>query len=119
MKKCIYLLVCVLLLSACGSKEFEGKNPKEAKVGIENEIVTITLPDSAPYFWLEKVNDESVEYSKLYFQFDKDTQGYIYKTDLADWKPINTKEPIKMGQVNISVGEKIVITYPSGTWAFP
>ena len=119
MKKMTVLIACIAILSACGPQEFQGKNPKDAKIEIENKVVTITVSMATPYFWLEKVNDESVEISQLYFKFDEDGESYLIKTDLEDWKPVSLDKPLDIGKVHITAGEKIVITYPSGTWAFP
>lgn len=127
-KKIIYILLAVMLLAACGPSEDAGteelhgrKNPKEAKVKVENGMVTITIPKRTSYFWLEKVDDDSVPYDKLYVKFDPAASAFIFQTNLDDWQPLvledNTAE---MGKVKITFGEKeIVITYPSGTWAFP
>jgi len=122
MKKALCFLVLVLVLAACSpAQDFQGKNPKDADVVIENGVVTITISISTPYFRLQKVKDDSVSYAEIFFQYDSEEGGFVYRTDLDEWKPVPPDEDkISMGQVVIEVGEKdIVITYPSGTWAFP
>jgi len=129
LRRIIYILLAVMFLSACGSsgdagdeEELHGrKNPKEAKVEVENGTVTITIPARTSYFWLEKVDDDSVPYDRLYFKFDPAASAFLFQTNLDDWQPVvlddNTAE---MGKVKITFGEKeIVIAYPSGAWAFP
>ena len=114
MKKALCFLVLVLVLAACSpAQDFQGKNP--------NGVVTITISISTPYFRLQKVKDDSVSYAEIFFQYDSEEGGFVYRTDLDEWKPVPPDEDkISMGQVVIEVGEKdIVITYPSGTWAFP
>lgn len=122
MKKALCFLILVVVLSACTpAQDFQGKNPKDADVVIENGVVTITISISTPYFRLQKVKDDSVSYAEIFFQYDSEEGGFVYRTDLDEWKPVpQDEDKISMGQVVIEVGEKnIVITYPSGTWAFP
>jgi hypothetical protein len=116
------LLFFGLLLSACASEsEFQGRNPKTADVEIGDGQVVITIPTSTPYFHLEKVQDDSAEFSQIFFRFDSEADVYLIRTDLKGWEPIPPEEDtIPMGQASIVLTEDaITITYPSGTWAFP
>lgn len=116
-------LVLGSLLSACttAESEFQGRNPKTADVEIGDGQVIITIPTSTPYFHLEKVVDDTAEFSQIQFRYDSEANVYLIRTDLAGWQPVPVAEdPIQMGQVSIALTEKeITITYPSGTWAFP
>ncbi len=128
-KKLICALIVMLLLSACGPQEFAEdvqepvgrKNPKNPDVAVVTGFVTIKIPGHTPFFWLEKVSDDSVPYSKIYFKFDLDDGKFYYQTNLEDWQLVVTVDGnLIMGQVEIVFGDKeIMITYPSGTWAFP
>jgi hypothetical protein len=115
------VLVLGVFLSACAPDEFQGKNPKTADVKIENNVVTIMIPTSSPYFWLQKVNDDSVDYEQIFFRYDSNENQYFFRTDLDEWQPISPDEDsFVMGLVLIEINEKeITITYPSDTWAFP
>lgn len=122
MKKFLLLLTVSWMFAACSaSSDFQGKNPKDAEVLIENGTVTIQISRSTPYFWLEKVNDDSVEYTRLYFRHDEEEGGFVYRMDNGDWLPVEKdREELAMGQVKITIREReILIVYPSGTWAFP
>lgn len=128
-RKIFYALVIFLLLSACGSQQYAddsadthgSKNPKDAKVSIENKVVTIKIPGHTTYFWVEKVSDDSVQYDKLYFKYDTVEGKFFYQTNLADWQAVVLKDnSVEMGQVKVVFAPKeITISYPSGTWAFP
>lgn len=122
MKKFLLLFTMFWTLAACSaSSEFQGKNPKDADVQIENGTVTIRISRSTPYFWLEKVNDGSVDYTRLYFKYDEEEGGFVYRMDGGDWLTVEKeREELALGQVLVTIGEReIVIVYPSGTWAFP
>ncbi|MDP1715005.1 MAG: membrane lipoprotein lipid attachment site-containing protein [Anaerolineales bacterium] len=120
MKRVICFFVLMLILSACAPAEFQGTNPKDAKVEIVDGVVTIRISASTPHFWLEKVNDDSVAYNRIFVKIDSDQKNFLYKTDLEDWQMIPMDEKIiRMGQVQITLEDGILITYPSGTWAFP
>src|SRR3989304_7000034 len=118
MKKIIYLLIILIFLSACTpAEEFQGrKNPKIAEVLIENEVVSIKIPRSTPYFWLQKVKDDSVPYQELFFKYDPEEGKFFFQTNLDDWQPVAADEnKIEMGQVLVAFEEReITITYPSG-----
>jgi hypothetical protein len=90
-------------------------------VTIENDLVTIKLPRRTSYFWLEKVSDDSVQYQTLYFKYDTREKNFFFQTNLAVWQPVVLeKNAVEMGKVKVVFDEKeIIITYPSGTWAFP
>ncbi|MEW6401818.1 MAG: hypothetical protein AB1649_08470 [Chloroflexota bacterium] len=127
MRKSFWVLILVLFLTACGSQGdesqegFQPRNPKTADVQIENNVVTIKIPDSDPYFHLVKISDESVPYTEIQFKYDNIQKTFLFKTDLEDWKPVPADENlIQMGEAEITLeGKAITITYPSGTWAFP
>lgn len=122
MKKFLLLFAMFWVLAACSaSYEFQGKNPQDADVQIEDGMVTIRISRSTPYFWLEKVNDGSVDYTRLYFRYNEEEGGFAYRMDGGDWMPVDhEQEELILGQVSIKIGEReIVIVYPSGTWAFP
>jgi hypothetical protein len=128
-RKIVYVFLFSLLLSACGSQVnaagegdvSSGRNPKDARVTIENDLVTIKLPRRTSYFWLEKVSDDSVQYQTLYFKYDTREKNFFFQTNLAVWQPVVLeKNAVEMGKVKVVFDEKeIIITYPSGTWAFP
>lgn len=123
MKKLVFLPLIVLLLVACSQQEAgsEGKNPRNAEVVVENGVVTITIPGSKPFFRLEKVKDDSVPYKEIFFKYNPDDESFQVRTELEDWKSVaSDQKTIEMGQVSIALNEKeTIITYPSGTWAFP
>jgi len=120
MKRAICFFALLSILSACAPAEFQGKNPKDAKVDIADGVVTISISASTPHFWLEKVKDDSVDYSQIFVKYDSEQKGFLYKTDLEDWQPIPVDEKtVIMGQVQITFEDGIIIRYPSGTWAFP
>lgn len=117
-----FLLVLGLFISACATEsEFQGRNPKTANVEIGDGQVTITIPTSTPYFHLEKVVDDTAEFSQIQFRYDSEAKVYLIRTDLEGWQPVTVeKESIQMGQVSIVLTEEeIIVAYPSGTWAFP
>lgn len=118
-----FILLLGLLLSACTpiENEFQGRNPKTADVEIGDGQVTITIPTSTPYFHLEKVVDETAEFSEIQFRYDSEAKVYLIRTDLEGWQSVFAdEETIQMGQVSIALTEEqIIITYPSGSWAFP
>ena len=130
-KKIVFALLVLVFLSACGAqsqnsvddgkKPVAKKNPKEAKVSVEAGLVTITIPGHAPYFWFEKVADDSVPFSKVYFRYDAASKGYFYQTDLETWQPLKLEDnTFKVGQMKLVFSDEgVTITYPSGTWAFP
>lgn len=122
------LFLALLFLSACspaggtGEEEPQGrKNPRNARAAVKDGIVTITIPGRTAFFWLEKVNDDSVPYDRLYFKYDPAERRFLFQTNLDDWKSVPLEDHIaEIGKVRITFGEKeIIITYPSGTWAFP
>lgn len=123
MRRYWFSLLVGLLLSACTTteNEFQGRNPKTANVEIGDGQVTITIPTSTPYFHLEKVLDDTAEFSEIQFRYDSESKVYLLRTDLKGWEPIPAKEEkIQMGQVSIVLTEEqIIIAYPSGSWAFP
>ena len=127
MRRSFYLLVLMMFVSACAPQEeenqegFQLRNPKTADVQIQNNIVTIDIPASDPYFRLEKIKDDSGPYEVISFKYDGFNKTFLYKTDLDDWQPLPAGEDsIQMGQILIEFeGKDVTITYPSGTWAFP
>ncbi|MCB9111201.1 MAG: hypothetical protein H6634_08125 [Anaerolineales bacterium] len=123
MKRLVFpFLLFAAFLSACSTtSEPQGRNPKTANVDIGDGKVVITIPTSTPYFHLEKVADDSVEYSQIFFRYDSEADLYLIRTDLEDWQPYTAgEEPTQMGAATITVTEDdITISYPSGTWAFP
>lgn len=130
-KKILFALLILVFLSACGSqsqspaedakKPVAKKNPKEAKVSVEAEVVTITIPGHAPYFWFEKVADDSVPFAKIYFRYDAASKNYFYQTDLEGWQPLVLENnALQEGKMKLVFSDEgVTITYPSGTWAFP
>jgi len=130
-RKIVLALLVLAFLSACGAqskppaedaqKPVAKKNPKEARVSVEAGVVTIAIPGHAPYFWFEKVADDSVPFAKVYFQYDASTKSYFYQTDLAGWQSVVLDNgSFKVGQMKLVFNEDgVTIMYPSGTWAFP
>jgi hypothetical protein len=122
MKNACYLILIVVLAACAPAGEFQGrKNPKPAEVEIQNEVVTIRLPASSAYFWLDKVRDESVPYNEIFFKYEPEEERFYFRTDLDDWQPVPPAgQTIEMGLVEIVMEDRVItITYPSGTWAFP
>ena len=130
-KKIVFALLVLVFLSACGAqsqnsvddgkKPVAKKNPKEAKVSVEAGLATITIPGHVPYFWFEKVADDSVPFAKIYFRYDAASKSYFYQTDLESWQPLVLENnAVQEGKMKLVFSDEgVTITYPSGTWAFP
>jgi hypothetical protein len=135
MKHILFAFIVLGMLAGCGSDDEAAagqsggppdesgirRNPREAGVAIEGGIVTITIPGTDPQFWLEKVEDDSVQFSRIYFKYEPGAKSFYYRTDLDDWQPVPPgQSSVELGQVRVDIQDRrLTITYPSGTWAFP